>query len=449
MNKFSSLRYLSIISLSFISAISNLHAQDASDKENQLTITAQLRPKFEYRDGNFQPLAQGLKPSALISQRSRLTFSYQYKNALTLQVSPQTVTVWGQDALTQGASTSNGFGLFEAWAGIRTGEKTIIKAGRQVISLDDERFFGELDWAQGSRAHDAVSLHVANKKADWKLFAAYNQNYRELYGNNLYNVAGSLFSTKDAAPYKWMQTAWGKFQIGKGNTLSALVSNLGFQNAKNTADPAKTYFLQTLGLTFNHTGTNWKYQVAGYLQQGKNLTGNSTDGHLISLGIDRTISKIWNLGLGADYLSGNKVNNNLSAHNRAFVPYFGTNHKFYGSMDYFYAGNGHKNAGLEDFYLKTGFKPNANFNLNVALHQFMAPVEIKEGSKTLPSNLGQELDLDFGYSINKYAKLTGGYSMYFNTPTLLYLKNVAQSGKVQQWAWISLNVNPKILYSKY
>lgn len=449
MNSFLLIRKFSSTALLMFLGLQIVKAQDDSGKENQINITAQIRPRFEYRNGNFQPLESGLKPSALVTQRTRLSINYQYKNLLTVQVSPQTVNVWGQDGLTQGASNSNGMAFFEAWAKLKLGSHTSIQAGRQVISLDDERFFGELDWAQGGRSHDAVSFQYNNKKFDARLYAAYNQNLKELYSNNLSNVSGSLYTAKNATPYKWMQTFWSKYQFNEKNTISFLVSNLGFQNAATALDSAKASFSQTLGLNYFHSDNSWKYHASFYYQTGKISQTVSTDAYLLSIGLDKKITKAWNLGIGGDLLSGNEISSTTTTHSRAFVPYFGTNHKFYGFMDYYYTGNGHKNTGLGDMFLKSGIVANEKLNLGIAIHQFVSPITIKNGSKFLESNLGQELDLDFGFTINKFAKLSGGYSIYKTTPGILYLKGVEQSNDVQQWGWLALNINPKIFNFRY
>ena len=378
MNILPTVRQLSATAILLVLGFQNATAQHETDKENQINITAQIRPRAEYRDGNFQPLESGLKPSALVSQRTRLGFNYQYKNLLSLQVSPQTVTVWGQDGLTQGAGNSNGMAFFEAWAKLKLGQSSALQIGRQVISLDDERFFGELDWAQGGRAHDAILYQYGRKKFETKIYASYNQNLKELYGNNLNNPSGSLYTPKNATPYKWMQTFWSKYQMDEKNAISALVSNLGFQNASSATDQIKTAFSQTLGLNFFHTGNAWKYNASAYYQTGKTSPAVSTNAYLLSVSLDKKLNKAWNLGIGGDLLSGNEISATPTTHSRAFVPYFGTNHKFYGSMDYYYVGNGHKNSGLGDIYLKTVIKPNTNLTFGLAVHQFLSPVEIKD-----------------------------------------------------------------------
>ncbi|MBS1627595.1 MAG: alginate export family protein [Bacteroidetes bacterium] len=427
----------------------NLSAQKSSEEENKISVSAQMRMRAEFRDGTFQPLPANENAAALVSQRTRFSLNYQYKKLLSLQVSPQSITVWGQDALTQAATTKNSMAFFEAWVKLNLSASSDLQIGRQVISLDDERFFGELDWVQGARAHDAIAFHLQKEKFILKSYIAYNQNYRELYSNNLNNVSGTLFTSKDAAQYKWMQTVWGKYNFNKKNSVSILVSNIGFQNALNALDSAKNYFTQTLAVNFFHVSEQWKYNFSAYYQLGKNAQGKQTNAYLVAFAADKKINTNWNIGLGTDIVSGNDVGVTLSNNNKAFIPYFGTNHKFYGSMDYFYVGNGQKSSGLVDIYFKSGYKPNNKLALNFAAHQFISPNTMFDGTKNLSSNLGEELDVDFSYSIHKYAKLVGGYSIYSTTSALNFLKSVNPAHSIQNWLWLSINITPNIFNLKY
>lgn len=431
-----------ILGISLLSLQSSF-AQN-NNEDNTLTLSAQIRPKSEFRNGAFTPLSSNQDPAALISQRTRLSANYQYKDDLSIQITPQFVNVWGQDPLSQGAANKNGFGLYEAWAKIKLGIGTYLQAGRQVISLDDERFYGESDWGQGGRSHDAISLHYDGEQGAFKAFGAFNQNYKELYNNNMYNPAGSLFSSKDAANYKWMQTLWGRYNFDKNMYISGIFSNLGFQNALDAMDSAKTYFNQTLGANFSSTVKNTKFDLSAYYQFGDNAQGKNTQAYLLAAKIENKINKNWSLAIGGDFLSGNDVGVTPSSDNEAFIPYFGTNHKFYGAMDYFYAGNGHKGTGLIDAYLKASYKHNNNWAWNFTLHNFATNNKIYTGIDYLGANLGQELDIDFAFAINKFTKLTGGYSVFLNTESLDYLKGVNNTNSTQHWAWLSLNVNPKI-----
>ncbi len=443
------IKIYSFISLFFIIGI-NPQKLQAQEQENSIQVSSQLRPRFELRDGAFRPLAPNEKPAALISERIRLNFDYSYSDLLSVRISPQTVSVWGQANMVQGAENSgNRFALYEAWTKLNINSEFNFKIGRQVISLDDERFFGELDWAQGGRVHDALSVNFKKDNYEVRGFLAYNQNYKTLYGNNLSNPTGNLYSASDATPYKLMQTIWAAVPVGKYSKFTFLGTNLGFQQALPTTKDTLTIYAQTAGVNFFHNSKKVTANGSFYYQYSDNPKGLQTNAFLVAASASYNFNKKWNMGLGSDFVSGNDVGVVLNENN-AFNPYFHTGHKFYGNMDYYYAGNGHKNAGLSDNYLKLNFKSSEGHTFSAALHQFCTPNTITDSTKKIYNrDLGQELDLSFSLKLNKFANFMGGYSFYLNTPTLNFLKNVPLGKEYQQWLWLSLNVNPTLIKSKF
>ena len=443
----------SILSVSFLFILlnfsTNIFAQKKDTSDSHLTIQAQLRPRFEVRDGAFTPLNKNEKPAALISERIRLTIDYSYKNVLSLRISPQSVGIWGQANMVQGVENSgNKIALFEAWSKLKLSNVWDLKLGRQVISLDDERFFGELDWAQGGRAHDAVSVHYKKSKLELKGYLAYNQNYKTLYGNNSSNPIGNLYATSDALPYKLMQTLWLGTSVGKKSKLTTLFTNLGMQNAISPSKDTAIYYSQTMGANYFYTSNTLSGNLAAYYQIGKNNAGINTQAYLLTASANYKLNKKWSLGAGTDLISGNDIGVAKSK-NKAFNPYFHTGHKFYGAMDYFYVGNPHKNAGLSDTYVKLHFNSEKNTSVNVVLHQFFTPNKVIESAKQYEKNLGQELDISFSNKLNKFTTFVGGYSFYLTTPTINYLKNKINGNNYQQWFWLSININPTIFKNNF
>ena len=443
---------ISPLLIAFLMVSFNLKAQEAADTaEHKFNIGGQFRPRVEFRYGTFRPMNKGEKPAAFISDRLRLSFEYSYKNLLTLKVAPQVVSIWGQANMVQGAENSgNKFSVFEAWAILNATPNWSFKIGRQVISLDDERFFGELDWAQGARAHDAISVQFSKKKYELKGFFAYNQNYKALYANNMNNPSGNLYSTSDAFPHKWMQTIWASFPIKDKSKVTLLVNNLGFQQANSAKSDTldhTTRYTQTFGANFFHNAKGLSANLAAYYQRGQNLTSKNIQAYMFAAYIGYDIKKQWHIGVGSDFVSGNKIGIPIAVNN-SFTPYFHTGHKFYGNMDYFYAGNGHKNAGLSDTYLKLNFKSEKGYSFLMVFHQFVAPYKVMSGAKKYAKNLGQEMDLSFNYKINKFVAITGGYSFYLANSTIKYLKDTPTAGIYQQWAWMALNINPTFYKTK-
>jgi hypothetical protein len=429
-------------------AATGLQIGNSMAQDNQLSVSAQLRTRIELRDGSFRPLLPNERPAALISDRVRLSINHQYKDILEVKIVPQTVSIWGQANMVQGVENSgNKLALFEAWSRLRLAENWAIKMGRQVISLDDERFFGELDWAQGGRAHDALSIQYKQAKIDLRGYFGYNQNYKALYGNNASNPTGNLYNTTDALPYKWMQTVWLGYQVSKQTKLSFLINNLGLQQSLVVTDTLVRY-QQTYGTTLNYQGKKIGSQVAAYFQGGRNINGVTTQAYMLSAQVNGIINPKWSIGLGSDLMSGNDLGFAQNK-NTAFNPYFHTGHKFYGAMDYFYSGNGHKNTGVSDTYLNIGFQASPAFNAKLSAHQFFTPNRVKNINTTFKSDLGQEIDITLSHKFNKFAALSGGYSFYLASPTLNYLKNTVLAKPYQNWAWMSLNITPTLVSTKF
>ncbi|MCO5249343.1 MAG: alginate export family protein [Chitinophagales bacterium] len=443
-----------ILPLLTVLAVPSVYGQETdTPNENTFSISTQIRPRLEIKDGAYQPLYKGEDPAALISDRIRLNLDYSYKGILSLRIAPQQVGIWGQANMVQGAENSgNRIALFETWAKLKLASNWDMKLGRQVISLDDERIFGELDWAQGGRVHDAVSFHFSKNKYELKGFFAFNQNYKSNYGNNLSNPSGNLYNTTDAFPYKWMQTAWASFPVGKTSKINLLFANIGAQNVApliNLNDqPNKTRFSQTYGVNYFNNGDKWSGNVSAYYQGGKSITNIKNQAYLVAAAVNYKINESWSVGLGSDLVSGNDLGASNDKNN-AFNPLFHTGHKFYGSMDYFYSGNGHSNVGLSDSYLKINYKGKQNYNINLAVHQFATSNQVTDFTGNYKKNLGQEADLSFSYKLNKFSTVMGGYSFYINTPTLSYLKNVPNSQKYQQWGWVSINITPTLFHTKF
>ena len=87
------------------------------------------------------------------------------------------------------------------------------------------------------------------------------------------------------------------------------------------------------------------------------------------------INKKINIDAGSDYLSGKNMNSS-SANISYFNPLYGTHHKFYGYMEYFYVSNPHKNVGLSDSYININWVPSAKFNSQIAFHHFEAAAKV-------------------------------------------------------------------------
>lgn len=125
--------------------------------------------------------------------------------------------------------------------------------------------------------------------------------------------------------------------------------------------------------------------------------------------------------------------------NKAFDPLYGTNHKFYGFMDYFYVGNGHGQngniAGLIDLHLQGVFQTGKG-NLTAKVHNFTSPVTIKDPtgqSENLSSQLGVEMDLVYNINIIPSVNVQAGYSQMFASSSMEVIKGGGSADKFNNW----------------
>lgn len=420
------MKLLKTISLSFLGMLSmGTYAQE-------LDANLQLRPRYEYRNGfkSLMPIVEDA--TSFISQRSRLNFNYKQEK-LKAKLTFQNIRTWGDVATTTQAD-KNGIALFEAWAQYDFDAKWSARLGRQVISYDNQRIFGEIDWAQQGQSHDAavITFHPKNHQLD--LGFALNAN------------AENLLEPKTAytTNYKSLQYAWYHTQFSKLN-MSLLLLNTGYEFEKNIGNLEIDY-KQTFGTYLSFKEKKWDTNLGLYGQTGKS-NDKSVSAWYAGVFLGYAVTNTFKAGLGYEYLSG-KDQDDSSAKIKSFNPIFGTNHGFNGFMDYFYVGNHQNSVGLQDAYLKLNYTSN-KWQFTLMPHVFNAPNTVLDASNTkMDSYLGTELDFTASYTIQKDIVASAGYSQMFGSGTLERLKNVTDAANTNNWVWVMVSFSPRIFSLK-
>lgn len=411
------------------------------EQSEELKINIQLRPRAEFRNGLFTPILEGQKPAFFIAQRSRIGLTYSKNQKLKMGLSTQVVNTWGNDPQVQ--TTANNISLYEAWAQLYFSHEWSIKLGRQVFSYDDERILGALDWNNAGRKHDAGLLGFEKNKFKADLAVAFNQNAEK--------VTNTFYDDSLSQPYKGMQFLWMKYKFNDAFAISVLAMNLDMQSRLDSS----LSHLQTFGGNAFFKKGKWNATGTYYYQTGNKPVKNSiaikTKAWMASAKIDYSISKKFIAGIGSDYLSGGDMNS-ISSKVTYFNPLYGTGHKFYGFMDYFYVSSAHKNVGLWDSYINLNLKSTEDLSWQIALHHFESAAKVIDYTgATANAALGNEVDLTFNYKVMNDVKLSGGYSQMFTNTSMRYVKNISSNQTmkgVQNWIWLSLNFNPEILLLK-
>lgn len=402
-----------------------------SQKENEFTMSMQIRPRAEYRNGSLFPRNEGDEAVSFINNRARLSMEYK-RSDLSMKISAQHVGVWGQDPQ---IDTNGRFIMNEAWAKLNFGTGFFAQLGRQTLSYDDERILGGLDWNVAGRYHDALKLGYANKANQLHLILAFNQNKEKTKGGTYYHDG--------AQPYKNMQTLWYHYTADElPLDVSLLFLNLGLETGVAATETSHTRYLQTFGTYITYKPQSWDMQGAFYYQTGKNKSAQSVSAFMASVKAAYAFDKQWSVSLGYDYLSGNDGKGDKF---KAFDPLYGTHHKFYGAMDYFYATAWQGAApGLQDAQLGVNFKTSKKVSMQLNYHYFATAAKLDDVKK----GLGSEVDYQLDWNVMKDVKLSAGYSFMLGTKSMDIVKG-GDHKRWQDWGWVSLNINPRILFVKW
>jgi hypothetical protein len=435
------------LSTCFLIGISILFIANAFSQS--IKITAEIRPRFEYRHGYITLFPDNVKPASFISQRTRLN-GYFANDIFKAYVSFQNVRVWG-DVNQLNRSDANGVTVHEAWGEIFLGKVVSLKLGRQEIIYDDHRIFGNVGWAQQARSHDAAFLMIKpSENHKIEVGFAYNAMkeslYREMYTNR---------------NYKAFQVVHYHGKFGKsGLSILFLNNGLAYDSDPDTTRYEESIsYSQTIGGRYTLNGGKIKINAAAYYQGGKNKAHNSLSAYYLAGDISLHLVKGFSFGLGAEYLSGTPTRDKGVSRksDHSFSPFYGTNHKFNGLMDYFYVGNHAGNVGLIDIYLPLKLKIK-KIGMAFIPHYFSAAATLSTkdpgtGIWTDYSNgLGTELDFVVSYPVIKSVVIAGGYSQMFATSSTQALKYPDNPdgefiNNTNNWGWIMVTFKPT-LYSK-
>ena len=238
-------------------------------------------------------------------------------------------------------------------------------------------------------------------------------------------------------------------------------------NATDVFDYSQSRGRTTYGLMVNHTLGNASgfgkiaWQGAYYAQTGSDREGNDMDAYHWMAAATYQKNK-WAFTLGYEVLSGNdgtSATNNYKAistgKNNRFDPLYGTPHRHWGYMDYFYVGTNSPAGGLNNGYLKAKYTGNT-LTFGVDYHSFAVNKATTKGDGTLiGTDLGNEIDFLLNYNMNKFTNIELGYSVMMATDNMTFAKGQATTdaaaatfSKTGTWLYLMINIRPDFFYAK-
>jgi len=403
-------------------------------KSHKFTINSNIWTRGEYRKGAM-PIDNGADYALFLMGSATLSFDYTWKG-LEVRFAPRFAGVWG-------ASTTGGLVIDEAWFGLQHRSGLFFRMGRQKLAYDDERIFGSEDWSMVSLKHDMVKAGLERGAHKIHLMFAFNQNDENINGGTYYINGGQ--------PYKSMQSLWYHVDPIPQLGLSAVFINTGMQNELDKyKDQNITEYQQLFGAYADFHPKNFRLQASYYRQTGHEEHGLPIHAWMAAAELDWCISSQWGLNAGAFYMSGDEnffvpplgdLGVALKKEVRGFNPIFGSHHKFYGAMDFFYVRTyyGGNTPGLQDYHIGAKWNPIRPLSFAANYHFLATAVKIQEASRAL----GHEVEVGIQWDLMENVSLQAGYSYMKGTDTMTILKRTSDKNSLH-WAWFMFTVTPEI-----
>jgi hypothetical protein len=143
------------------------------------------------------------------------------------------------------------------------------------------------------------------------------------------------------------------------------------------------------------------------------------------------------VGAGFDRLSGRNPDDSDSY--TVFNTLYGTNHKYYGYMDYFTNIPLHTSGlGLQDIIAQISIAPSKSFWLGVDVHLFSTVTDLEKAlaprDPEWASSIGTEIDVTAKWKVAEVVNMTAGFSV-FNANKDRAVLLLAQGTPTESTSW--------------
>lgn len=397
----------------------------------QFSLDAQIRPRFEFRNGYNRLPSPDSNPAAQFNQRTRLNLTYLSDSRVSTRISIQDVRIWGQDLqLTHVPS----FDLYEAWVKLQLSDNWAVQAGRQELKYDNQRLLSFNDWALPGRTHDAVVFQYDNDAAS-KLHVGLGLNQSQ---NRMFETHYGLNH------YKTLNYIWYNTRISTNTTASLLAIADGYEHPDN---PDKLYIRGTWSAYMQSSPGNYSFTFNPAYQHGNTRTGQDISAWFVTFEASARLTGSYSGLLGFELFSGNDGVNPGDTYT-AFSDLYGIGHARHGFMDYFTSFPAHTlGAGLFNPYFKNTFRLSDQTVFTADLHLFYIqndyPDPVNPG-QSIDYYLGSEIDLVLSYRFNDFTRLMFGYSVMFGTESMEVIKGGSKD-EFAHWAFVMITMTPRFL----
>ena len=405
----------------------------------EMGVQVRYRGEADARDFNDQTGAD-----VVHSERARLTAKIKEgRYHAFLQI--QDARVWGAEVDSNGdpaidtltSSSANGLDMHQAFLKVDDvfGTGIGIQAGRQEINFADQRLVGAEDWDQNARSLDGIIFSRAF--GDAGVIVPF---YLQLVENDtLVTAADGNNEGKDHDI--WVAGFHSAWNIAEGQSLQPHLYVVRAGLISET--------IYTLGVYYQGTAGPLSWDVTGDYQTGK--AGNADINAYMAAGNISFQTGPVMVSAGCDYLSGDDGHDADKI--KSFTTLLGSNHEFYGAMDYFdfnvlsAVNDGARfvrGLGLIDPHVKASYQIEQNTTADAAVHYFMTAEKEKailaDANGKGVDQLGTELDLSVKHQTGPVT-VRVGYSAFFQDDAMEALAAQGTNNEdVTHWGYVMASI---------
>lgn len=395
-----------------------------------IELSGEVRERSEFDDKRFSEDTHH-DVYHLLRSRLRATATLNERVHAVVEVQDARLYGSGMGTMNYGASF---FDLRQGYIDVSglAGGALGFRLGRQVLSYGNERLLGAIDWSNFGQSFDAgvLRLTAGDVRID-ALGAALQRNlpYPTYLRDHFLAGVWAMWT-----PERRRSTVQAFFLYDN----PAMPSEQDRQNRMTAGIHAGGHF---------HA---FDYEVDAALQMGDYFTGDhraDINANMVGVRLGYTFSSLAGLriGVGYDRLSGRDADNPEVY--TTFSTLYGTNHKFYGFMDYFTVLPAHTSGmGLQDLLVQLSLAPADGLRFGVAAHLFSTAsdpadfpsVFVEHNSGTI----GTEVDFTAKWTVADAVHMTLGYSMFSGDPDRVLLRGpIRNATDLTSWAYLMTSVN--------
>lgn len=381
--------------------------------QDNVKVNAQIRPRFQYDDKNFN---SNIGANSYTELRSRLGAMFSPSENLTGFIQIQDSRRFGSEAST--LSDSKNLDLHQAFFNIKSifNLPFNLKVGRMELAYGSQRIIGSVGWHNVGRSFDGSVLKLVTNSVDIDFIGA-RVNESGLVGDSLDQY---LFS------------AYGNLKV---------VDKLNLQPFVIAEKTNKTDFTRiTLGLHVSCKDKKkaFQHELDAAYQLGSQDATTDISAFMVAYNAGYTFNTSIKpmLGAGIAYLSGDDGAD--ADKYKVFNTLYATNHKFYGYMDYFLnIPNNTYGLGLMDIHVKGSIVPAKKLKLALAFHMFNGNADYTLLDGSTSTSFGSEIDLTLSYKYDSNVNFVGGFSMF--SPGDIFKETKGEDSSM--WTYLMAVVN--------